>query len=65
MTTAGAFTDAFEVPRENADPVAMTVGPDGALYISEHMSGVISRMTLDGTFTKKYKLRGEFRRPTR
>jgi virginiamycin B lyase len=63
MTTAGEFTDAFVVPRENADPLAMTLGPDGAIYISEHMSGVISRMTLDGTFTKKYKLRGEFPSP--
>jgi virginiamycin B lyase len=63
MTTAGEFTDAFEVPRENADPLAMTLGPDGALYISEHMTGVISRMTLDGTFTKVAKLRGEFPTP--
>jgi hypothetical protein len=63
VTTAGEFTDAFVVPRENADPLAMVAGPDGALYISEHMSGVISRMTLDGTFTKKYKLRGEFPTP--
>ena len=29
------------------------------------MSGVVSRMPLDGTFTKKYKLRGEFPSPTR
>jgi virginiamycin B lyase len=63
MTTGGEFTDSFVVPRENADPLAMTLGPDGALYISEHMSGVISRMTLDGQFTKKYKLRGEFPSP--
>ncbi len=55
MTTAGEFTDAFELPRENADPVAMVAGVDGALYISEHMTGSISRMTLDGTFTKRYQ----------
>jgi virginiamycin B lyase len=63
MTTAGQFTDAFVVPRENADPLAMALGPDGALYISEHMTGVISRMTLDGTFIKVAKLRGEFPSP--
>jgi virginiamycin B lyase len=58
MTTAGEFTDAFALPRENADPVAMVAGVDGALYISEHMTGVVSRMTPDGTFTKRYKVPG-------
>ena len=58
MTKAGEFTDAFALPRENADPVAMVAGVDGALYISEHMTGSISRMTLDGTFTKRYKVPG-------
>jgi hypothetical protein len=58
MTTAGEVTDSFELPRENADPLAMIAGPDGALYISEHMTGVVSRMTLDGTFTKRYRVPG-------
>ena len=60
MTTAGEFTDEFTLPRENADPVAMIAGPDGALWISEHSSGFVSRMTFDGTFTKKYRIPGGF-----
>ena len=58
MTTAGEFTDVFEMPRENATPLAMVAGADGALYISEHSTGSVSRMTLDGTFTKRYKVPG-------
>jgi virginiamycin B lyase len=38
----------------------MIAGPDGALWISEHSSGVVSRMTFDGTFTKKYRIPGAF-----
>jgi virginiamycin B lyase len=58
MTTAGEFTDVFELPRENATPLAMVAGVDGALYIAEHSTGSVSRMTLDGTFTKRYKVPG-------
>jgi len=58
MTTAGEFTDVFEMPRANATPLAMVAGADGALYISEHSTGSVSRMTLDGTFTKRYKVPG-------
>jgi virginiamycin B lyase len=60
MSTAGEFTAAFALPRENADPVAMVAGPDGAIYISEHMAGVVSRMTFDGRFTKRYRIPGGF-----
>ena len=38
----------------------MIAGPDGALWISEHSTGVVSRMTFDGTFTKKHRIRGGF-----
>ena len=57
MTTAGEFTGEFELPRENADPVSMVQGVDGALYISEFMSGVVSRMTFD---TKAHRIPGGF-----
>jgi virginiamycin B lyase len=60
MTTAGEFTDEHALPRENTDPVSMVAGIDGALYISEFMGGVVSRMTLDGTFTKAYRIPGGF-----
>jgi hypothetical protein len=60
MTTAGDITDAFEVPREDADPGAMVVGADGAIYVSEHMTGVVSRMTADGTFTKRFRIPGGY-----
>jgi hypothetical protein len=36
----------------------MVAGVDGALYVAEHSTGSISRMTLDGTFTKRYRLPG-------
>ena len=38
----------------------MVKGVDGALYISEFMGGVVSRMTFDGTFTKAYRIPGGF-----
>lgn len=38
----------------------MVAGRDGALLISESSSGFVSRMTLDGRFTDKYRIRGGF-----
>ena len=29
-------------------------------YIAEHMTGVVSRMTLDGRFTKRYRIPGGY-----
>jgi hypothetical protein len=60
VTTDGAFTAEYDLPRANSDPVSMVVGVDGALYISEFMGGVVSRMTFDGTFTKAYRIPGGF-----
>ena len=54
------FTDEHTLPRENTDPLSMVAGVDGALYISEFMGGVVSRMTIDGTFTKAYRIPGGF-----
>jgi virginiamycin B lyase len=58
MTTAGVFTAAYPLPRENALPLAMVAGPRGALYIAESRIGLVSRMTLDGRFTKRYRIPG-------
>lgn len=60
MTTGGEFTYEYPLPRELADPLAMVAGPDGALYIAEYTTGNVSRMTLDGTFTTRYKIRGGY-----
>jgi streptogramin lyase len=58
VTTDGAFTDEYALPREFADPLSMVEGVDGALYVSEFSSGVVSRMTFDGTFTNSYRIPG-------
>jgi virginiamycin B lyase len=56
LNTDGQVIDELPLPSENANPVAMVLGPDGALWISEHSVDRIARMTLDGTVTREFKV---------
>ena len=44
------------IPVENATPISIVAGPDGALYYTQHSDGSIARMALDGTVTKRFRL---------
>jgi virginiamycin B lyase len=55
---AWAFTSEFAIPTRSSKPVAITAGPDGALWFTEYAAGQIGRITTDGAIT-------EFKIPTR
>jgi virginiamycin B lyase len=56
LNTAGEVIGELPLATENANPVDMVLGPDGALWISEHSANRIARMTLDGTVTREFKV---------
>jgi virginiamycin B lyase len=59
VTTAGQVTE-YAVPGVEPLPGPIVAGPDGALYISEHSTGKISRMTFKGRSPRSTRSPGGF-----
>jgi virginiamycin B lyase len=49
--SAGAITE-YPVPTPDSQPGSITVGPDGALWFTEHADNRIGRITLAGAITE-------------
>jgi virginiamycin B lyase len=58
MATDGTITDTFAIPTENANPLGLVAGADGALYLTE--GDGVRRMTLDGQFGRRIRIPGAF-----
>ena len=43
-----------DVPTPNSQPVGITVGPDGAMWICEYLGNKLARMTTEGVVTNEY-----------
>jgi hypothetical protein len=53
LTTAGVFTDEFNIPRGGGpEPLGITTGPDGALWFTEYAAFRIGTVTTSGVFTE-------------
>jgi virginiamycin B lyase len=52
ITTAGMTSAVYAVPTLGCYPIAITGGPDGALWFTESDSGKIGRITLTGSVTE-------------
>ncbi len=42
----------FPIPTPNSTPAHIAAGPDGALWFTEHASGQVGRVTVNGSFTE-------------